>query len=431
MTTLQVAGEIEILDATIVTPSGRSLNVMNQILTIHIYESIFNPFISGELIIKDSMELINYFPLVGEETLSLKLRTPGFTTELQYIKGTYSIYKITDRMDVAERAVVYTVHFIAKEALLDLNIKLSKRFNEPTIAQTVSKILTDNFLPTMDKLNASNDKFLIEETSNGLSYISNYWSPVQNINFLAERALTVGTTSDPSFVFFQNRNGLNFVSLRALYNAPTAFVLKGNNYTRNVNSDGTSTRNIEEEYSAIISINVPNVFDYIERLRSGAYSSTIVQYDMTTKVYSNIEYNFLNEYETNPRLNKFPIASKKVIHYPQSVIKTLSKSTGLFDGGRDITGSKYYQRRRSILSMADSCKVNVTALGKTNYTAGQKIYLSLSLNTVITKNQHDYTDHIFSGFYIISSIKHVISRRMHTVELELIKDSLDYDLNTI
>ena len=305
---------------------------------------------------------------------------------------------------------------------MDLNLKISKRYDD-TISNIANRVLNE-FSFTSDK-----NRIHVEPTLNKLTYISNFWSPVQNLNYLAERA--VNLKGSPTFLFFENRNGLNFCSLESLYNNNIVQTFYGNNYTRQVNPDGTSVRNIEYEYKAIVSIVIPTIFDYVERLRSGALSSTLITHDLTNKRYSYSSFDFLDDYDKETRLNKFPIVSKKAPHFSTAAIKTLNRSTALFAGGNDITGARYFQRRKSLLALADSCKVNITVLGRTDYTVGQKVYIDLSKNMVIDKEDTDVKDHMFSGNYIISSIKHIIDRDMHNIEMECIKDSLDLDLNNI
>ena len=419
---LKSAGEIDIQLVEIIGSSGRSLDIRNQILSINIFENIFSPFITGTILVKDSMELINFFPLSGEETLNIRLATPGYTDKGTYIDNRFFIYKVSDWDELAERSSTYTLNFISVEAIMDLNLKISKSFND-SVGNIANRILTDF------SFNSDKTRIHVEPTLNSHTYVSNFWTPVQNLNYLAERA--VNLNGSPTFLFFENRNGLNFISMESLYNSSVYQSFYGNNYHRDVNPDGTSVRNIENEYKAIIDITIPSIFDYVDRIRSGAFASTLITHDLTTKRYGFIEFDFLDEYDKETRLNQFPLTSKKAPHYNTSAIKSLNKSTSLFSGGNDITGSRYFQRRKSLLALAESCKVNITVLGRTDYTVGQKVYLDLSKNMVITKEDTDVKDHMFSGNYIVSSIKHVITRDLHQIEMELMKDSLDLDLNNI
>ena len=81
------------------------------------------------------------------------------------------------------------------------------------------------------------------------------------------------------------------------------------------------------------------------------------------------------------------------------------------------------------MNIAESCKVEITVLGRTDYTVGQKIKLKLYKKQAIDKQDVDIDDKVFSGYYIISSIRHKINNQLHECVFELIKDSFDINLN--
>jgi hypothetical protein len=74
--------------------------------------------------------------------------------------------------------------------------------------------------------------------------------------------------------------------------------------------------------------------------------------------------------------------------------------------------------------------VEINVFGRTDYTVGQKVYLEMPKPVVITEKdqanadpQNGFIDTMYSGFYIVTAINHVISRENHTCIMELSKDS--------
>lgn len=411
---LKAAGEVDIQRVEIVASSRRSLDIRNQVLAINIFEDIFSPFITGNLVIKDAMDLVNYLPLVGDETLLLRLATPGFKDKNTFIDITCKIFKLSDREMMSNRSVGYILHFISNEAMMDLNLKLSKSFND-NIANVATKILTD--CSAKDP-----DRFHVEPTSNNISYVSNYWSPVKNLNYLADHAISM--TGSPTFLFFENRNGLNFASLDYLYTLPKVRDFIVNDYSRDFNQgDNGNIRNIERDFSQVIDITVPVAYDYVHRMRSGTFASTLITHDITTKTYTYAGFDYLTDYDKDKRLNKYPLLNSNIVHSPAAAIATIHKANGVLAGNNDVTNSKIFQKRRSLLSLAESCRVQITVLGRTDYTIGQKVNVYTNRNMPIDKEDKDVTDNTFSGDYIIASIRHVIDRESHQCVMELIKDS--------
>lgn len=417
---LKSAGEIDVQKLQIVSSKGIAIDIRHMILSLNIFEDIFSPFITGSIVIKDALDLVNYFPLVGDETLNITLATPGFTNKGTFIDNVFRIYKLADREMAGDRVVSYTLHFISVEALLDLNIKISRSYND-NIGKLAEKVLEQY------SLKPDSNRFQIEPTTNGLAYVSNFWSPVKNLNYLADHA--VNANGSPTFLFFENRNGLNFISLESLYNTDAVREFVKDDYSRDIHSNG-SIRNIEMDYSRILNISIPTSFDYIQNIQNGTYSSTLITHDITTKNYMVHPFDILEHYSKDKRLNKYPLITKTLNHTPVSAMATIHKANAIMTGNHDITNSKYFQRRRSLLQLAESCKIEITVLGRTDYTVGQKVKLKLYKNAPVEKKdtEKDTIDDMFSGFYIISSIRHNIGTSLHECTMELIKDSFDIDL---
>lgn len=411
---LQFAGGVNIESLEVISSKGYSINIKNQVVSINIYEDIFSPFITGTLVVKDALDLVNFFPLVGDETIKIKISTPGFTDKKGIIDINCKIYKMTDRELIGNRVVGYMLHFISSEAVMDLNLKLSKAYTG-NISDIVASILKECSI-------SNPERFHIEPTINSVTYVSNYWSPIKNLNYLAEHAIS--NHNSPTFLFFENRNGLNFVSLGELYTYPSVRSFVCNDYSRdNIPGADGSIRNIERDFSQVIDVKIPVAFDYIERMTNGAFASTLITHDITTKTYNYAGFDFLTDYDTDKRLNKYPLISKNVLHSPAAAIATMHKANGVLSGNNDITNSKIFQKRRSLLALADSAKIEITVLGRTDYTIGQKINVSFNQNKPIDIGDTDIDDLVFSGDYIISSIKHFIDRKSHNCVFELIKDS--------
>ena len=164
---------------------------------------------------------------------------------------------------------MYQLHFISIEAIADLNNKISKGY-KGKVADIVKKILIeDDELSTKKKVN-------IEDTLNKTRYISNFWSPVKNINYVTETS--ANKNGSAGYLFFENRKGFNFVSTESLMQAPQVQEFIYDQYMRDIGPDGRSTRNVEEEYKRIIDIDIPTVFNYMDRARSGMFASRMITY---------------------------------------------------------------------------------------------------------------------------------------------------------
>ena len=416
---LRFAGDVSIDKVKIITAKGFYQDVGAQVINVQFYEDLFAPFITGSLILKDSLDLVNLFPFIGEEYLELEISTP--TLDKNNIKGKYYIYKMTNRELVGDKSVVYQLHFISVEAVVDLNKKTSRVFGDK-ISKMIEPFIKDKTFGL-----ESDKKVFIEDTLNNTKYISNYWTPIENIMYLADTA--INTNRSPSYVFFENRDGFYFISLERLYTNAVFQDFVYDKYTRDDRPGGGSIRNPEKDYKRILEISIPTAFDYMDRIRSGMLSSRQVSYDVTKKTYSAKNYNMFQRFEQQKHLNKYPINSDRSIFRAASRIITYPKNFGNFNGFGDVTNAKSNQERISLLKLAEANKINITVPGRCDYTVGQKIKLDLKRIEPLSKKDGDTTDKMFSGNYIIAAINHYVDREKHECYMEIIKESSMMDMN--
>jgi hypothetical protein len=416
---LRFAGDVSIDKVKIITAKGFYQDVGAQVINVQFYEDIFAPFITGSLILKDSLDLVNLFPFIGEEYLELEISTP--TLEKNNIKGKYYIYKMTNREMTGDKSVVYQLHFISVEAIVDLNKKTSRVFGDK-ISKLIEPFVKDKTFGL-----ESDKKVFIEETLNNTKYISNYWTPIENIMYLAQTA--VNTNKTPSYIFFENRDGFYFISLEQLYTNAVFQDFVYDKYTRDDRAGGGSIRNPEKDYKRILEISIPTAFDYMDRIRSGMISSRQVSYDVTKKTYTAKNYNMFQRFEQQKHLNKYPINSDRSVFRAASRIINYPKNFGNFNGFGDVTNAKSNQERLSLLKIAEANKINITVPGRCDYTVGQKIKLDLKKIEPLSKRDSDTTDKMFSGNYIIAAINHYVDREKHECYMEIIKESSMMDMN--
>lgn len=416
---LRFAGDVSIDKVQIITSQGFYQDVTAQIINVQFYEDIFSHFITGSLIIKESLDLVNLFPFVGEEFVELEITTP--TIEKAAIKGRYYIYKLSDRELLGDRSVVYQLHFISVEAVVDLNKKLSRTF-AGKISDLITPLVKDKTIGL-----ESTKEVTVDPTLNSVKYISSYWTPSENIRYLCEQA--ANTNKTPNYVFFENRDGFYFTSLDGLYANEVYQEFVYDKYTRDKLPGGRDVRNVTEDYKRITEISIPVGFDYMDRLRSGMLSSKLITFDVTKKQYSVKNYTMFDRFDEQKHLNKYPVNSNKSIFRANSFIFNYPKDYGNFNGYGDVTNAKIIQERTSLLKLSESYKLNITVPGRTDYTVGQKVKVNLNKIEPISKKDGDEVDNMFSGNYIIAAINHYVDREKHEAVMELIKESSLIDLN--
>lgn len=414
-------GDVDIEVCVLSSSNGFQLDISPQIINIEIYEDLFAPFITGRILLKDAIDIPTLFPLIGEETLQLTISNPLLDDNAAHA-GTYYVFKLDDRSKTAEREQLYVLHFMSMGALADINKKISKTYSGK-ISDIAERLILD-----ADALE-SGKRYTIEETPSSTKYISNFWSPSQNLNYIANQA--VNKNQVPSYLFFENRNGLNFVSLESLYTPADPYQkFRWDNYSAEFGGPtGGSERNLDKDYQRILQYSTPETFNYVERLASGMYGSQMIHYDLTTKKYAH--KGFTPDFKQDKHLNDFPMWTDRLINKTRSLLIREHKHYNNFENYGDVTNTKILQRRLYLMLVAEANKLEIVVAGRTDYTVGQKVHIEFPVNRSITQQDTDSVDKMLSGYYVISALCHKVDRQKHECVMELIKDSLLLDLNNV
>jgi len=419
---LRFAGDVSIQKCDIFTSGGLRQDIAAQVIAIAVYEDLFSPFMSGSLTVRESFDLVNIFPFIGEEMVEINVTTPTLD-DAKDISGTFYIYKMTDRTLLGDKLVGYVLHFISVEAIIDLNKKISKVYSGKP-EDLVTNLLTEK----VDGLQSKKQIFT-EPTNNDVKFISNFWSPAKSINYITR--LAVNRNNAANYVFFENRYGFYFVSLDSLYANGVYQEFTKDGYTRDSLPGGGDARNITEDYRRIENINVPVGFDYMDKIRSGVYSSKLISYDLTQKIYNVKNYSIRGNYDDMNHLNPNTAFGDNVIFRSNSLLINYPRMNANFSGYGDATNYKHLQERISLIKLAEATKLEITVPGRSDYTVGQKV--SVTLNKIQPTSEDDddqeMIDKMFSGFYIIAAINHYITRERHECHMELIKDSLQMNID--
>lgn len=424
MTKLLYAGQFNIIACDLLSASGASVDIRNQVDQVTVYEDLFSPFISGNLVIIDTMDLSSDMIHAGVDMLRLQIETPEMPKDTQ-IDRYFHIYKLSDRVVMNERTQSYVLHFVSSDSLTESSISVSKTFRGKA-EENISSILTG---PLYMK---SGTPLESDSTTNNVTYTSNYWSPVQNFVYNAEHAVCSDGT--PSMMFFENRKGFQFKSLVGLAKTEPTLSINANDLTVKTATKGMNigetTKDFKQDYETILTVTAPLYFDYIKDKQNGLLSTRMFSYDTTSKRLVDVTYNLASDVRTraNPITFYQPSTITSSFKGSHSTVRLNNdRHLKLYDGVSDTTDFAIKQKRIAILRGFQQHKIEVTLLGRVDYTVGMSIVVDINRMRGFTKDQSDldFSDPMLSGNYVISAICHrFVNNGKHECTFELIRDSL-------
>ena len=417
MSTLQYAGEFELVKAKLLTTKGIEHDLSLITLAVELYEDIFSSAITGTILLTDTSDIINSAPIVGHETLLLTLRTPYETaSDKTTIKLEVAIFKINAATQMTHTADVISLSFISHEAVRNGQIRVSKSYKgEPSVF--VEDIIRN-------KLN-SKKKLEVEVSDNNFTYIAPNKRPFDAISAISKRCVGIG----PSYLFYETTKGYMFKSIEKMFNKAPETV-----YTNDIVDEGAD---VFKALHTITEMDTISSFDTLINQRKGLYSSNLTTINTYNKSFTNNEYDYLDQIDSI-KLNEYPLVSetvnnegKTVTEYPSAVIHVESVDD-VDDSDASYTinsrtpyntqgGSNWLQRRQSKIAQIQSgIKLSLTIPGQTSIESGDVIALDLVGNDSI------------NGKYIVVSLKHTfqIQSRKHECLLEVVKDSVKTEISS-
>jgi hypothetical protein len=405
---VKFAGDVTVNAVTIRSYNGADLDIKSLVQRIDIYEDLFSPFITVDLSIVDANNIIGKLPVIGEEIVVLDI-IDG-TGHGMKMKPMF-VYKVKDRVEISERSVSYVISLISAEAVIDMNLAISKAFSGQP-ADIVKDLFKGDTFDT--KMNVAS-----EPTKNKVQFIANYWNPIKIIKFLCDRSISAITNS-PSYIFYESIDGFNFVSQDFLVTQPCAV-----KFTHSSSNERDPAHSLER----IRSIYIDEEFDYISRLKQGMYGNRLLQVNPFAKSYHYRYIDFTEMHKKYSRLNPVPISTENATRRINSSLVTKNSPSSAFDKMPFDGIGQWYQQRRIELSTRVAQKKQIDVPGRFNITVGHTadvfIYSEAPSRTE-DKERDIYTllDKVHSGRHLITAVHRRITRTAgHEMFLEICKDS--------
>ena len=143
---LQFAGEFLIEECKIVSVTGQVYDIVELVEEINVFENIYTASVSGDIVIKDTTNIVQNLPIIGEERLILKIQTPQARPEpettVDYTLSPLIIYKINSQVGEGENAQIVSLQFGSVEGFRNQTCRISQSYSgQPS--EIVEKILRD------------------------------------------------------------------------------------------------------------------------------------------------------------------------------------------------------------------------------------------------------------------------------------------------
>lgn len=411
-----VPGDIEIQDIMLISENGqKKYSLMAQVKGIEIFESILSPVIFCEMSVADAIGLHQDFPIIGEEYVSIRFKTPKFPKPVTYLFRVNKKHnlKIFDNNKMA----TYTLQMMSSEVIKNSTRYVTKKY-ENTIDQLVTQIVTQEL--------QTNKPYRIDATSGIEKGRITRMQPFKAIDYLRRRAISNQYQSS-SFCFFENRNGFFFTTIEKMIDDGNKALDVHKTSNKVFYFDTTRKGGIENvTLRNILAYNQIAFTDTVSKLQNGGLSNKVNSFDLLTgnieqKTYDNTQGESVFK---NPDGSAAPMNSASFINnHKRSTAKT--KFVVMTS---DKPQLKLPEKLSILQAYAQKVSQNIVQIhiyGDSDITVGDMIKCTFPSAT--TADDDKGKSRLDSGNYLVTKVRHMITngdRPQHTMALELIKGSL-------
>ena len=446
---LSYVGEFLIEEATIITSENLGMNIASNIVNIDIFEDIENSAIMGEMIFSDPIGVDVVGPLIGQEYLSLVVKTPTVDEQenifdfREHTAGLLSIYHYDKKVEFGAKGSGHMVRFMTSEFIKNNRLKLSQTFTG-SYSDIVKKVLKEIIQTPKDcyiEPTLGNKKILVPDIS-----------PFEVIEMAKRESISVYASS-PTYFFYETKKGYHFRSIDSMAAEETVqdytTFPSGSKY-----SDGVEQTT--REYMQIKDYSLDNDNDMLIHQQAGTFSSKTITHDIYNKRYDISLYNYHDNFEKESHMNHWnlqeehpnysstPVDNKKnrISDFPTKTyympvshkyLKKKIDGSYLSKSGKSIYHSTrpmdWMGRRTSqMMQLKAGREIVLTVNGQTGVSAGDMVNIEIPFKSAVDADRR--LDRFFDGPFLVKRIKHNFdsistAKPMHNMFLNCIKDCVN------
>ena len=299
----------------------RSLTT-DMIISFDFMESILSPFISGNLLISDSKDFLNTFPIEGGEDIAVGIKHSFSEEPMDY---NLRVYKVGNRV-VDGKKQVYNLLLVSEEALINESFKIQEPLDENP-ESIIIKLLREKLL-TSKEIYSEPSKFKIRMIPGNLRVFDIIAKLIKkSVSLKASYSTENSSTNTPrseqkikgsaGFLFWETRRGYNFFSIDALCDTSEngTFIFKDKKEGDKKEKPRLQTQswgpyvekiaNTEisgDQRFLISSSKFTSEIDIAASLRRGKYSSLMIFFNISTGQYEEYTYKIKDSYDNMAHL---------------------------------------------------------------------------------------------------------------------------------
>jgi hypothetical protein len=395
-----IEGEIDIVGQKInlykFNKTGAPINIYPQVTSIEIYESIYNYTLTCDVVMQDGIDLLNHFPIAGEEIVEFSIQTPG-KRELSY---TFLVESVVDyKIAPNSMQAFYTLRCVTMDFLRNSFTLISKRYTNQNYDVAVRECLNQDL---------QTDKPVeVEGTKGKFDFVVNSVRPFQIIDLLLERSVSASNKSS-HFVFYEDVDSYRFLTIEKLINDRKGKANELQFYHDVANRVGNFGEVLN--FRNILEYQIVNQGSSVDKVRAGNMNREIRQFDVLHGDYfDKYAYVNVNDHSQFAKMDaSFDLNSDAYSSFASQ--KPAASGMVFKDGTRpEMQHNKNIVWQRPFSGKIEEYSVNMRVYGDTDILVGDVVKLNLPEATF--SNSTPKKAERWSENYLITQLRHTILKQ--------------------
>ena len=421
--------QFKINELVIVTKGGPiDISVIYE--EINIFDSLFLPVMSGNILIRDAAGLSGSLLFDGSESILIDIAKDS-NSDVASFKKAFRIYKQSTRKNDGLNSELYLLHFCSDELMYSDQQRVNQSYDN-TYGKVVEKILEDYL-----GVPSGESDGIFEDTIGIRNIVIPNLRPIEAIEWCAKRSLDIKQA--PNYLFYQNLIGFNFAPLSMLLTQEEILDVK-------FQAKNQSKSSPFSEISSARAFEVVKQADSISKQRSGVNAGQFIGFDPLTRTTAKKEIGYADVDATMDKANDNPNASiiknrggvsnvesydsKKTLSFfslAQNFSNYIKEKDPTSLSKLDNTESWMFQRK-AIIDNLMSKRLKIAMPGNFQLTSGFNVNVDAPIFGKKFKGD-DNEDKSLSGKYLIVASRQIIGYEKHETIIEVATTSSDVEIS--
>jgi hypothetical protein len=396
--------DFELATLDIIGHNGDVIDLTGIYTKIIVMEDMFTQSVNVDLFISDTSDMISTLPIIGQERVELKFKSPAAS---RYIYLQLWVYRVSN-LKVERGELEYRLNLVTMDLVSNFEHKISRYFSNNSAA--IALQIFEEF--------GSSKSLSISRSEDVQELVVPNISPFAAIRWLAKLAYKSGTSA---YFFFENTKEYIFKPIEELF-----FNVKKAEYKIGPSdvSDIIASLPMIQEWKTISN------FDVLANISKGMYKTTNLSCDILSRQVNKTTHSYWKDSERyiESRINDIDGADKPLMdiskssklsnlqHNPEIMVYTSSNKYRSYNTDENIL-SRYYG-----LQLFENLKIELKVYGNSSISAGDIIGIELPVFVESSSIKDVNASPTYYGKWLVVSNRHTITVDGYYMVIQAVKD---------